>query len=58
MNEGTYDNVDWKTDYYGSNYDKLLQVKKTYDPDFLLYSHTSVGADEVTVASDGRICKN
>ncbi|KAJ0365518.1 hypothetical protein COL154_004373 [Colletotrichum chrysophilum] len=58
MNEGTYDNVDWKTDYYGSNYDKLLQVKKTYDPDFLLYSHTPVGADEVTVASDGRICKN
>ncbi|KAH9226004.1 hypothetical protein K456DRAFT_1755090 [Colletotrichum gloeosporioides 23] len=58
MNEGTYDNVDWKTDYYGSNYDKLLQAKKTYDPDFLLYSHTSVGADEVTVASDGRICKN
>ncbi|KAI8245490.1 FAD-linked oxidoreductase ZEB1 [Colletotrichum sp. SAR 10_99] len=58
MNEGTYDNVDWKTDYYGSNYEKLLQVKKTHDPDFLLYSHTSVGADEITVASDGRICKH
>ncbi|KAL0930065.1 FAD binding domain protein [Colletotrichum truncatum] len=57
MNEGTYDNVDWKVDYYGENYDKLLQVKRTYDPSFTLYAHTSVGADEVIVGPDGRICK-
>ena len=57
MNEATFDNVDWKADYYGENYDKLLQVKKAYDSDFVLYAHTSVGADEMTVASDGRICR-
>ncbi|WYZ41092.1 hypothetical protein EsH8_IV_001433 [Colletotrichum jinshuiense] len=57
MNEGTFDNADWKADYYGANYDELLRVKRTYDPEFILYAHTSVGADEVTVASDGRICK-
>ncbi|KAH6974929.1 hypothetical protein BKA56DRAFT_733338 [Ilyonectria sp. MPI-CAGE-AT-0026] len=55
-NEGTFDNPDWKKDYYGENYDNLLKVKKTYDPKFVLWAHTSVGADEVTIASDGRLC--
>jgi FAD/FMN-containing dehydrogenase len=26
---------DWQRAYYGSNYDRLVRVKKTYDPDHL-----------------------
>ncbi|KAI1081714.1 hypothetical protein F5B20DRAFT_535046 [Whalleya microplaca] len=57
MNEATYDNVDWKVDYYGANYDKLLGIKEKYDPDFTLWAHTSVGSDSYwAVAEDGRLC--
>ncbi|KAF7891407.1 uncharacterized protein EAF02_001732 [Botrytis sinoallii] len=58
MNEATFDNPTWKEDYYGENYDQLLDVKMSYDPNFILYAHTSVGSDLVTVASDGRLCKD
>ncbi|APA08512.1 hypothetical protein SS1G_02212 [Sclerotinia sclerotiorum 1980 UF-70] len=58
MNEATFDNPTWKEDYYGSNYNQLLQVKLSYDPNLVLYAHTSVGSDLVTVASDGRVCRD
>ena len=29
------DLVDWQRAYYGSNYDRLVRIKKTYDPDHL-----------------------
>ncbi|KAK8091872.1 hypothetical protein PG997_002233 [Apiospora hydei] len=34
---------DWKKEFYGANYDRLLKIKKKYDPDQLLYGLTSVG---------------
>ncbi|KAJ8062822.1 hypothetical protein OCU04_008079 [Sclerotinia nivalis] len=58
MNEATFDNPTWKEDYYGINYNRLLKVKLSYDPNFVLYAHTSVGSDLVTVASDGRVCRD
>lgn len=57
MNEATFDDAHWRADYYGANYPALLRVKDAYDPDALLYAHTSVGADRVTVAADGRLCR-
>lgn len=57
MNEATYDNPDWKLDYYGANYDSLLAIKKKYDPEFALWSRPSVGSDLVwAVGEDGRLC--
>ena len=58
MNEATFDDVDWKLDYFGDNYDELLKIKKKYDRDFVLWQHTSVGADAYwEVAEDGRLCR-
>ncbi|KAI1114230.1 FAD-binding domain-containing protein [Nemania sp. NC0429] len=57
VNEATYDDPDWKADYFGENYNKLLKIKKKYDPNFALWQHTSVGADTYwEVAQDGRLC--
>jgi FAD/FMN-containing dehydrogenase len=57
MNEATYDNPDWKHDYYGENYNNLLAIKKKYDPGFALWSRPSVGSDLVwAVGQDGRLC--
>ncbi|MCJ1286178.1 hypothetical protein MMC26_005523 [Xylographa opegraphella] len=58
MNEATFDDPGWKTDYFGANYDALLKIKKKYDPGFALWQHTSVGADAYwEVAGDGRLCR-
>lgn len=58
VNEATFDNPNWKRDYFGDNYDRLLKIKRKYDPGFTLWQHTSVGADAYwKVARDGRLCR-
>lgn len=57
MNEGTFDNPTWKNDYYGDNYDQLLEIKNRYDPEFIFYGPASVGSDYWSIDSDGRLCK-
>ncbi|KAI0972014.1 FAD-binding domain-containing protein [Xylaria arbuscula] len=58
VNEATFDDPHWKEDYFGANYDRLLQIKNKYDPKFTLWQHTSVGADAYwEVADDGRLCR-
>ncbi|KAK0635459.1 hypothetical protein B0T17DRAFT_586963 [Bombardia bombarda] len=57
INEATWDNPDWKEDYFGPNYGRLLSVKAAYDAGDVLYAHTSVGSEAKVVAADGRTCK-
>ncbi|KAK3197393.1 hypothetical protein GRF29_216g53108 [Pseudopithomyces chartarum] len=57
INEGDFNNPKWKLDYFGSNYDQLLAVKKKYDPNDLFYAIASVGNDVWEVAGDGRLCR-
>lgn len=58
MNEATWDNVDWKEDYFGANYDALLRVKEKYDPDGLFWANAAVGNDRHWKATgDGRLCR-
>lgn len=57
INEATFDNAHWKQDYFGANYDKLLQVKKRHDPQFVLYGPASVGSDTWVRKADGRLCR-
>lgn len=54
--EATFDNQFWKSEYYGSAYDRLLKVKQHYDPDFILWNHAAVGSDLYKLRDDGRLC--
>ncbi|KAI1365805.1 FAD-binding domain-containing protein [Xylaria arbuscula] len=57
MSESTYNNPNWKQDYYGSTYDKLLRIKHKYDPEGILWASVAVASDEVwTLEDDGRLC--
>ncbi|KAK1988404.1 hypothetical protein LZ30DRAFT_745160 [Colletotrichum cereale] len=56
-NEGTFNNPEWKVDYFGGTYDRLRSIKSKYDPNFVLYTQTGVGGDEFAQKSDGRLCK-
>ncbi|KAF2875195.1 hypothetical protein BDV95DRAFT_603958 [Massariosphaeria phaeospora] len=57
MNEASFSNPNWKADYFGANYEKLLEVKRKYDPEFLLYGKPNPGHEFFEVASDGRLCR-
>ncbi|KAE8335740.1 hypothetical protein BDV24DRAFT_168965 [Aspergillus arachidicola] len=43
VNEGHYLEPDWKQTFFGSNYDKLLEIKKRYDPTHLFDCWKCVG---------------
>ncbi|KAL4976032.1 hypothetical protein BDW66DRAFT_151378 [Aspergillus desertorum] len=55
-NEATFDNPDWKEDYFGLNYDTLLKVKRRHDPDHMLYGPATVGSDYWSMQGGGRLC--
>jgi len=54
--EATFDNQYWKSEYYGSVYDRLLQIKQRYDPGFVLWNQPAVGSDLYRLRDDGRLC--
>ncbi|KAI9373503.1 hypothetical protein BJX61DRAFT_552181 [Aspergillus egyptiacus] len=44
-NEGNVFSSTWKEDFYGENYDLLLEVKRKYDPSESLFVSGGVGSD-------------
>ena len=48
---------DWRKEFYGTNYDRLLSVKDKYDPEHLFYAYTGIGSDYWSADDDGRLCK-
>ncbi|KAL7935539.1 hypothetical protein V8C35DRAFT_321201 [Trichoderma chlorosporum] len=48
---------DFKTEIYGANYNRLLSIKHTYDPDALLWGLFAVGSTELMLSADRRLCK-
>ncbi|KAH7173132.1 uncharacterized protein B0J16DRAFT_275964 [Fusarium flagelliforme] len=46
MNEADWGNVNWKNDFFGSNWGRLSQAKAKYDPEGVLYCPHCVGSDE------------
>lgn len=65
LNEAAVDEPNWKEDFYGEHYERLLGIKQKYDPYGLLYAVTAVGSDEWEVRDGdqgvttqyGRLCK-
>ncbi|PMD34528.1 FAD-binding domain-containing protein [Hyaloscypha variabilis F] len=45
INEAYWDEPDFQRAFWGSNYERLLQIKKTFDPDDLFWCHICVGSE-------------
>ena len=57
MNEADFQQPNWQSVFYGSNYEKLKSIKNKYDPNHVFYNLKSVGSEAWTVAKDGRMCR-
>lgn len=57
MSEADQDNPDWKKDWYGVNYAKLLSIKQKYDPRMFFYAAKAVGSDYWNVNAAGKMCQ-
>ncbi|CEI68115.1 hypothetical protein FVEN_g7617 [Fusarium venenatum] len=58
MNEGNPFNSNFKKDFYGSYYDRLVQVKNKYDPTNSLWVLSGVGSDAWDYdLNTGELCK-
>ena len=45
-NEASYFTEDWKSEFWGDNYGRLLQIKREVDPGNLFRVHQGVGSDD------------
>jgi FAD/FMN-containing dehydrogenase len=45
-NEGNYFETDWRQQFWGSNYPRLLRIKRKYDPTNLFRVHKGVGSSD------------
>lgn len=45
-NEGNYFEEDWRQQFWGSNYPRLLRIKRRYDPTNLFRVHKGVGSSD------------
>jgi FAD/FMN-containing dehydrogenase len=46
VSESNYFEKDWQQAYWGSNYPRLAEIKKKYDPDGLFFVHNGVGSEQ------------
>lgn len=57
LNEADFGQSDFQQVFYGRNYDKLLAIKRKYDPNDTFYGQTAVGSEYWEIRQDGRLCK-
>ncbi|KAK7936641.1 uncharacterized protein PG986_015079 [Apiospora aurea] len=57
MNEVSYLLPEWRDAMYGVNYERLLAVKRKYDPGSVLYVLHGVGSGDWVEAADKRLCR-
>ncbi|PGG95888.1 hypothetical protein AJ79_09825 [Helicocarpus griseus UAMH5409] len=55
VNEASHENPNWKTDFWGSNYERLSEIKTKYDPNGVFWVTPGINADEYSII-DGRLC--
>ncbi|KIY46449.1 hypothetical protein FISHEDRAFT_47285, partial [Fistulina hepatica ATCC 64428] len=64
LGEGDINEPDWQQAFYGSNYQRLYDLKKYYDPDDVFYATTAVGSENWEVVNadnlpiqNGKLCR-
>ena len=57
VNETDYFEPDWQREFWGDNYQRLLKIKRKYDPEGLFLCHHCVGSEgrtSTSIRADGR----
>ncbi|CAG8896820.1 unnamed protein product [Penicillium egyptiacum] len=57
QNEANFLQPNWKQTFFGSNYHRLLAVKRKWDPSSFFYALKAVGSDAWSVSESGRMCR-
>lgn len=57
LNEADFLEPNWQETFYGSNYNRLREIKRKFDPEDVFYAPTAVGSDEWVVLDGGRLCR-
>lgn len=57
MNEADVNEPDFQQSFYGDNYERLLSIKRKYDPNDVFYAKTAVGSEFWQVREDGKLCR-
>ncbi|CAG9982815.1 unnamed protein product [Clonostachys byssicola] len=57
LNEADFQAPDFQNTFYGNHYQRLLSIKRKYDPDSIFYAVTAVGSESWEQRIDGRLCK-
>lgn len=57
MNEADFLQPNFQQAFFGEKYERLLDIKKKYDPDMFFYATKAVGSEVWSVAEDGHMCK-
>lgn len=56
VNEADWRTPNWQDTFWGSNYNRLLSIKRKWDPLSTFYTTVGVGSEDWTVSNDGRMC--
>lgn len=57
MNEADFREPLWKEEWFGASWDRLSEVKETWDPEGVLYVFKGVGSEAWDLENDGRLCR-
>ncbi|PGH13948.1 hypothetical protein AJ79_03363 [Helicocarpus griseus UAMH5409] len=65
MNEASVVEQEWQKEFWGANYERLLEVKRKWDPKEVFYAHHAVGTEGWEVrdgdvgppTQNGRLCR-
>ena len=57
LNEGDVHQPNFQSVFYGNHYDRLLRIKREYDPHDMFYAQTAVGSEHWRQELDGRLCR-
>ena len=57
LNEADFREPNWKHEFFGRNYGRLLEIKQKWDPNSLFYIFKGVGSEAWDVDEDGRMCR-